>query len=435
MNRIFLLLVSLLALLAGVASSAGCRFDPAGVGAQDGGGGGGADCGNGVLDDGEQCDGVELDGQTCVSLQHADGDLGCHADCTLDESGCLDLVDGWHDAAWSYRKSITLLASQVSRDLLDFPVLVSLVADADLQARARTDGRDLRFVAADGTSVLAHEIEDYDSATGTLVVWVKVPELMATEDTVLHLYYGNPDGAEQQRPAEVWAAGFSAVYHLVGDGQVQFQDSSGAGHHATANNFGSDQSMAGQVGVGQYMNGVDQYVEIPQAATQGLATFTFCLWVDTDESRTDLTYWRRQSLLGQATPGGSTDDLGITSSGGRLGMWTGLASSDDHILKDAAINDQVWHHVCVSNGSGTTTLWLDGASLATLNAGGSLNNQLFWLGGRAGELGGGDHHEGVFDELQMSSVERGQAWIETSYRNQHQPASFHEVGAEEFYLQ
>ncbi len=55
-------------------------------------------CGNGVLDDGEDCDGAELDGATCESRGFGGGSLGCTPEtCAFDESGCTlcgnDVVD------------------------------------------------------------------------------------------------------------------------------------------------------------------------------------------------------------------------------------------------------------------------------------------------------------------------------------------------------
>jgi hypothetical protein len=51
------------------------------------------DCGNGMLDAGEDCEGGALGGATCASLGHnGGGALGCNADCTYDETACLDLL-------------------------------------------------------------------------------------------------------------------------------------------------------------------------------------------------------------------------------------------------------------------------------------------------------------------------------------------------------
>ncbi len=46
-------------------------------------------CGNGVLEAGETCDGSELGGEDCVSLGWFLGSIACAADCTYDVSGCV----------------------------------------------------------------------------------------------------------------------------------------------------------------------------------------------------------------------------------------------------------------------------------------------------------------------------------------------------------
>jgi hypothetical protein len=51
-------------------------------------------CGNGALDPGEQCDGTNLGGQTCLSLGYTGGTLTCQSDCTLDASGCAVCGNG-----------------------------------------------------------------------------------------------------------------------------------------------------------------------------------------------------------------------------------------------------------------------------------------------------------------------------------------------------
>ncbi len=45
-------------------------------------------CGNGILDPNEECEGDDLDAQTCESFGYDGGQLGCTADCSYDTSQC-----------------------------------------------------------------------------------------------------------------------------------------------------------------------------------------------------------------------------------------------------------------------------------------------------------------------------------------------------------
>jgi len=47
------------------------------------------DCGNNQLDAGEECDGEELGGESCVTLGFASGSLTCKANCSIDDSACV----------------------------------------------------------------------------------------------------------------------------------------------------------------------------------------------------------------------------------------------------------------------------------------------------------------------------------------------------------
>lgn len=61
---------------------------------EEGGGEGGAGCGNGVIEPGEDCDGVELGGQDCTDLGFVAGELSCDQSCQLDATACSDQLCG-----------------------------------------------------------------------------------------------------------------------------------------------------------------------------------------------------------------------------------------------------------------------------------------------------------------------------------------------------
>lgn len=51
-------------------------------------------CGNGIVEDGEACDGDDPGSTTCRSLGHDSGTVLCRDDCTADDSQCTDCGDG-----------------------------------------------------------------------------------------------------------------------------------------------------------------------------------------------------------------------------------------------------------------------------------------------------------------------------------------------------
>lgn len=56
---------------------------------------GDAECGNAAIDDGEQCDGGNLGGFSCVDLGYSGGTLGCDpVTCTYDASACMTDMGG-----------------------------------------------------------------------------------------------------------------------------------------------------------------------------------------------------------------------------------------------------------------------------------------------------------------------------------------------------
>ena len=72
---------------AGLLACGGCGGEP-GNGNDNQNNNQGPGCGNGVVEDGEACDGSDLAGWSCVLLGYTGGDLGCDATCSFDLAGC-----------------------------------------------------------------------------------------------------------------------------------------------------------------------------------------------------------------------------------------------------------------------------------------------------------------------------------------------------------
>lgn len=91
----------------GTLSCAGCTFDKSLCTE--------ARCGNGVIDSGEACDGIQLMGATCTSRGFTGGELRCSASCTLDEAACTSCGNGTIEAGEECDQSALGGATCVSR--------------------------------------------------------------------------------------------------------------------------------------------------------------------------------------------------------------------------------------------------------------------------------------------------------------------------------
>jgi hypothetical protein len=133
----------------------------------------------------------------------------------------------WYSGNWPYRKMITIDHTKVSNTTqTNFPVLVS-ITDSNLATFAQSNGGDIVFTSADGTTKLSHEIESYTSATGALIAWVQVPSLSASVDTQIYIYYGNRTAINQQNVSGTWDSNYLLVQHLKESAAcpVSFMDS------------------------------------------------------------------------------------------------------------------------------------------------------------------------------------------------------------------
>jgi hypothetical protein len=119
----------------------------------------------------------------------------------------------WNDCGWSYRRSITIDHSKVVADQVDFPVLISPSSDPGLAAHAQPSGNDIIFTLSDEVTKIPHRIESYTPATGALVAWVKVPALSSSVNTVLYMYYGNPNSPAQQDTTTNWSYRFKGTWN------------------------------------------------------------------------------------------------------------------------------------------------------------------------------------------------------------------------------
>jgi|GEM_PF-1593795 len=296
--------------------------------------------------------------------------------------------------------------------LTDFPLLVSLNASNFDFAKAKPDGTDLRFTTPTGT-LLSYEIEKWDPANRTGIVWVKVPQIdPGSAAGYIQMYFGNPTAPDGQNVADVWSNGYVGVWHLGGSGTAA--DSTG-NYPGTINGTGV-LTTAGIIGDARSFAGDGSRIT---ASGTGLNI----------GDNLSITYWMKGAASNQ--PGGYTRV--ISKNTDAVYGWEyqrGGADAHQYIRIDtSAGNNQVrsigtnafdgnWHFLGTTISSGTVRGYLDGSSPTTNTyspGGGFANTEALTIGAR---VGGGNPFRGLIDEVRISNVVRSPAWMNAEYRSQ-----------------
>lgn len=355
----------------------------------------------------------------------------------------------WYNASWTYRRPITVDRTKVatSSSLSNFPMLFS-VTDSELKYTSfggrvgKTDGTDMLFTDSSGTK-LNHEIEKYSSSTGETLVWVNVPTLSGTSDTVLYLYYGNSGAADQQNATSTWDSYYKAVYHLANGTTLSLNDSTTNAYNLTNNS--TVYPAAGYIDGGASATSTSAFAK--RSAMGALAynsadIITIEAWI----KRIGTTSYR--PIISLVKAGSSSKrNLEFDFNGGGVGESVSNSisfhyrESGDvswaayyHNVADTDIT--AYHHYVFTYtfaSSTTAKLYVDGVQVtgAWANTGNAApvtdvdTLVLFNTQDVASEM-----LSGYGDEIRLSKgMARGPDWVATEYNNQSNPATFYSFGA------
>ena len=78
------------------------------------------------------------------------------------------------------------------------------------------NGYDIVFTDPNN-SKLDHQVESYDPVTGTIVAWVRVPQLSATSTTAIKIMYGNQAVTSDLSTEATWISSYKGVWHISND--------------------------------------------------------------------------------------------------------------------------------------------------------------------------------------------------------------------------
>ena len=176
------------------------------------------------------------------------------------------------------------------------------------------------------------------------------------------------------------------------------KDDSGNGHEAEL--IGSPKQVDGVVGKALSFDGATQHMRLKPAVLSGKNTFSISFWARTKESRAGSRRWLNPTLFGKDEKDGG--DMKIYTNRGRLGMVQRLGRAGN-AMSDVVISGNKWHHiVVVCNPANTIRLYLDGAELLSMHAGGrGLNDMALALGAQETPSTVRCRHQCEADELMI----------------------------------
>ncbi|MEO5913105.1 MAG: DUF2341 domain-containing protein [Luteolibacter sp.] len=317
---------------------------------------------------------------------------------TLVLAGHLRAEDAWWNKEWTQRQPLVIdtAAAGLGESVKDATVLVRLPYGSFQFEAAKEDGSDLRFVAADGKTVLPHQIESYDAGLGEAFVWVKLPEAAASKET-LRVYYGNP-APEAAKPGDVYDAHTVLAYHFAGRGAAP-TDSTANKNNAETTGATAEGSI---VGGGLRLSG-SAPVSIPNSPTlewKAGQELTISLWIK------PLSLRENAVILGRGEGGNSF----------RLLLDQGVPVVQLGTARSAAgvpLAANVWTHLAVTADGKSLALLANGEPYATLAGGLPALATPVVLGGP-----GNSGFAGDIDELTLSDTARSASWVKLAAVNQ-----------------
>jgi biopolymer transport protein ExbB len=308
----------------------------------------------------------------------------------------------WWDKAWTARKKVKIdtTAEGVALDAPTgaTPVLFRLFEGNFGFLEAKEDGSDIRFVAADGATVLPHSIERFDSLMSEAFVWVKLPDVKPGEAAEVWVYYGNPAAERADDPKGVFDAETVVAYHF-GEKGTPPADASPAGNTALTAGVASDGSM---IAGGLRLDGTSE-VKIPASPTLAMAAGAPMTW----------SAWVKASSLKAAAPIFSrkegTDGVVVGMDNGVPYLEITSGGAAQRTPAGAPVAANAWVHLAFVAEPAKTTLYLNGAAYGVVTAGLPALNSPAVIGGA--DAAGAPGFVGELDELLVSKVARPASYL------------------------
>lgn len=262
----------------------------------------------------------------------------------------------WYDAAWSYRRALTVTNSNASA-LTQFQVQVTLTSSNFDFTVPLTDGSDLRVTDSDQVTLIPYWIQSYDHVAQTATIWVRVPSIGASTTHTLYLYYGNaspatftlPPTGKFTRPASSALAGLAEnmVYDATTNKYyvVYTTLSNTIGLASATTPVGTWTDLGTILGVGGSGQWDSSVVYAPHLLLDGTTWVLYYTGSQNSPNADSLGYATATSVTGPYTKSGSNP---VIAHGG-AGSWNAARTAECYIYHSGILGK--W--VCMTMGDST----------------------------------------------------------------------------------
>lgn len=305
----------------------------------------------------------------------------------------------WWNPDWSHRMNVGINTAAsgvaIAGAADNVPVLLRLHTGNFSFVDAKADGSDIRIVAGDDKTPLKFHIEKFDALNELALVWVQMPKINpgVAADPVW-IYYGNEKAGAAEEPKLTYDASQLLVNHF-GDKEDLPRDFS-----AFANNSIASSALpnpAGLIGTALSFAGSARYEVAAPTVAYSDKGMTVSMWFKPEAGA-------QNAVLFSQVDG--TNQLSVRLNGDRLMASVGGVS----VTATVPVTAGAWNHVAMT-AKNEVALFLNGVEVGKAPA---------QLPAMSGKIVVGQGFSGLIDEVQLSSTDRGAAWVQLTALGQGQ---------------
>jgi len=335
--------------------------------------------------------------------------------------------------------TLTIPYGNISSTLYNFPVLINLTISSGLTKQDLTplfnalegtvNRKKIAITDYTGVAICTTEIEKWDSAGKSAQLWVKVPVISSTTDTILYLYYDKNSEDNMfigdwlsSNAKEVWNSNFYSVYHasqkpssIMYDSTINAKDRPSYGGMSDLNIIST---TTGNI---HYFDGIDDCMVAPStAASDPINNFSFecvCKALTTHEidaqstSSTTGVSGQKYIFFAPTDPNTSNSVVYLSVGTNGISVYEHAGGYMPPLAVYSATIGSDYNHICIVYSNKTPSIYLNGTKVHTgLTSPKSAVRCPVSFGGQSY-----GYFNGYLGKIRMSSVALSDAWVKATY--------------------